>query len=137
MSSTRSSKASVAGVLSSSKYPARVNEAYDDQAQERPSLIRSLIVRPPSVSCRAGGHGCGPARPRALTVEDGISRYRETDPDPARQLTVSRPARVSALAPGAVVVPGIIADAGENAARRFLEFFAATIRQDHRGAKSD
>src|SRR5690349_16390021 len=46
----------------------------------------------------------------------------ETDPDPTRQLTVSRPARVS------VVVPGIVADAGEHAARRFLEFFAATIR---------
>jgi site-specific recombinase XerD len=52
----------------------------------------------------------------------------ETDPDPTRQLTVSRPARVSVLASGAVVVPGIIADAGEHATRRFLEFFAATIR---------
>ena len=52
----------------------------------------------------------------------------ETDPDPTRQLTVSRPARVSVLASGAVVVPGIVADAGEHATRRFLEFFAATIR---------
>jgi len=43
-------------------------------------------------------------------------------------LTVSRRARVSVLASGAVVVPGIVADAGEHAARRFLEFFAATIR---------
>src|ERR1700758_1790524 len=52
----------------------------------------------------------------------------ETDPDPTRELTVRPPARVSILASNAVVVPGIVADAGEHAARRFLEFFAATIR---------
>src|SRR6266478_3410556 len=52
----------------------------------------------------------------------------ETDPDPTRQLTVP-PLRVSsAAAAAAVVVPGIVADAGEHATRRFLEFFAATIR---------
>jgi site-specific recombinase XerD len=51
----------------------------------------------------------------------------ETD-DPTRQLTVIRPARVSILDHAAIVVPGIIADAGERATRRFLEFFAATIR---------
>ena len=48
--------------------------------------------------------------------------------DPTRQLTVSRAARVSVVASGAVLVPGIVADAGEHAARRFLAFFAATIR---------
>jgi site-specific recombinase XerD len=52
----------------------------------------------------------------------------ETDPEPTSQLTLSRAARVSVLDHAAVVVPGIIADAGERAARRFLEFFAATIR---------
>jgi hypothetical protein len=52
----------------------------------------------------------------------------ETDLNPTRQLTVSRPARVSVLASGAVVVPGIVTDAGEHAALRFLEFFAATVR---------
>ena len=52
----------------------------------------------------------------------------ETDPDPTGQLTVSRPARVSILDHAAVAVPGIVADAGEHAARRFLELFAATIR---------
>jgi site-specific recombinase XerD len=31
-------------------------------------------------------------------------------------------------APGAVVVPAVIVDAGDHAAKRFLEFFAATIR---------
>jgi len=37
--------------------------------------------------------------------------------------------QISGRASGqAVVVPGIVADAGEHAARRFLEFFAATIR---------
>lgn len=45
-------------------------------------------------------------------------------PEPARQLTVSRPARAVA----ALVVPAMIADAGDHACRRFLEFFAATIR---------
>ncbi|MBS0641122.1 MAG: site-specific integrase, partial [Proteobacteria bacterium] len=52
----------------------------------------------------------------------------ETDPDPTRQLVLSWPARVSILDQATVVVPGIIADAGDRAARRFLEFFAATIR---------
>jgi hypothetical protein len=49
-------------------------------------------------------------------------------PDSTGQLTVSRPARVSILSQATVVVPGIVADAGEHATRRFLEFFAATIR---------
>ena len=38
-----------------------------------------------------------------------------------------RPAALSAAAASSVVVPAIIADAGDQAARRFLEFFAATI----------
>src|SRR3954462_3350755 len=29
---------------------------------------------------------------------------------------------------GNVILPGVVADAGEHAVRRFLEFFAATIR---------
>jgi hypothetical protein len=52
------------------------------------------------------------------------------DPEPksTRQLTVIRPGRTVAAASTAMAVPAIIADAGERAARRFLEFFAATIR---------
>jgi hypothetical protein len=53
---------------------------------------------------------------------------------PTRQLTVGRTARVSILA--AVVVPGIVADAGGHAARRFLEFFAATIRNRNTGTRA-
>ena len=52
----------------------------------------------------------------------------ETEPKPSRQLTVTRTSGAVAAASAAVVVPGIIADAGEHATRRFLEFFAATIR---------
>jgi site-specific recombinase XerD len=50
--------------------------------------------------------------------------------EPDRQLTALPPARVSNVtAPaGTMVVPALIADAGEHATRRFLEFFAATIR---------
>jgi site-specific recombinase XerD len=49
-------------------------------------------------------------------------------PEQTHQLTV-RPPRVSSIAASAaVVVPGVVADAGEHATRRFLEFFAATIR---------
>jgi len=48
--------------------------------------------------------------------------------DPTRQLTVPKPSRAVAAAAAAIVVPGIVADAGEHATRRFLEFFAATIR---------
>ena len=38
-----------------------------------------------------------------------------------------RPAALSAAAASSVVVPAIIADAGDQVVRRFLEFFAATI----------
>jgi site-specific recombinase XerD len=44
-------------------------------------------------------------------------------------LIFTRSARpISAAGSAALVVPGIVADAGEHAARRFLEFFAAQIR---------
>ena len=49
-------------------------------------------------------------------------------PKASRQLTVTEPSSAVAAASAAVVVPGLIADAGEHATRRFLEFFAATIR---------
>ncbi len=50
-------------------------------------------------------------------------------PDEPRDLTVLPPSRTLAIATrDGIVVPRVIADAGENAARRFLEFFAATIR---------
>jgi site-specific recombinase XerD len=52
----------------------------------------------------------------------------ETEPESGGQLTVTRPSRSVATASAAMVVPAIVADAGEHAARRFLEFFAATIR---------
>jgi site-specific recombinase XerC len=52
----------------------------------------------------------------------------ETPESTSRQLAVARPHGAIAAASAAVVVPGIIADAGEHATRRFLEFFAATIR---------
>jgi site-specific recombinase XerD len=47
------------------------------------------------------------------------------------QLTVTEPAkalRISAAVRAEVVMPAIIADAGEPAARRYLEFFGVTIR---------
>ena len=52
-------------------------------------------------------------------------------PEQTRQLTVlpaAKPARFSATIAAKIVVPAIVADAGDQAARRFLEFFAATIR---------
>src|SRR5580693_2048267 len=52
-------------------------------------------------------------------------------PEPTRQLTVvpaARAPRISAPVAASIVVPAIVADAGDQAARRFLEFFAATIR---------
>jgi len=55
----------------------------------------------------------------------------DTEPNPARELTVVSPAKatrlVSALA-STTVVPAIVTDAGDAAAKRFLEFFAVTIR---------
>jgi len=55
----------------------------------------------------------------------------ESDPNPDRSLTVAPAAKVpkiSAAVAASIVVPAIVADAGEHAARRFLEFFAVTIR---------
>jgi site-specific recombinase XerD len=52
-------------------------------------------------------------------------------PDQTRQLTVVpavRAPRISRAVTASIVVPAIVADAGDQAARRFLEFFAATIR---------
>ena len=49
-------------------------------------------------------------------------------PDQTRQLTVARPLRTVAAASVELMVPALITDAGEHATRRFLEFFAATIR---------
>src|ERR1700759_527922 len=55
----------------------------------------------------------------------------EREPKSNQQLTVTsagKSARVPRTIAAEIVVPGIIADAGAHAARRFLEFFAATIR---------
>jgi site-specific recombinase XerD len=43
------------------------------------------------------------------------------------QLVPKSASRTVAAVPGADIVPAVIADAGNHAARRFLEFFAATI----------
>jgi len=53
------------------------------------------------------------------------------DPKTNQQLTIiptDKPLRISRAIAAEIVVPAIIADAGDKAARRFLEFFAATIR---------
>jgi hypothetical protein len=44
------------------------------------------------------------------------------------QLVPKSAARSAATVASAIVVPAVIAGAGDHAARRFLEFFAATIR---------
>jgi hypothetical protein len=81
----------------------------------------------------------GPAR-FVFNLNGNSARYRtlcytkamsESEPKSSRQLTVVPAAntpRISAAAAASIVVPAIIADAGDQAARRFLEFFAATIR---------
>jgi integrase/recombinase XerC len=55
----------------------------------------------------------------------------EREPKSGRQLAVvpaTKAPRISAAVTASIVVPAIVADAGDQAARRFLEFFAATIR---------
>jgi integrase/recombinase XerD len=52
----------------------------------------------------------------------------EREPKSSHQLTVIKPSRTLAAVSEHVVVPAMIVDAGERATRRFLEFFAATIR---------
>jgi hypothetical protein len=56
----------------------------------------------------------------------------DQNPQPTGQLTVvsaAKPPRISASVAASIVVPVIVPDAGDHAARRFLEFFAATIRE--------
>src|SRR6266702_8688622 len=48
--------------------------------------------------------------------------------EPTHQLVPLEPSTAVKLTTGSLFVPTIIADAGDQAARRFLEFFAATIR---------
>lgn len=50
----------------------------------------------------------------------------ETEPDETRQLTVLPTAKAPQIS--RAVAASIVASAGDQAARRFLEFFAATIR---------
>jgi site-specific recombinase XerD len=55
----------------------------------------------------------------------------ENEPNPDRPLTIvpsAEPGQLTAAMTTTIVVPAIRADAGEAAAKRFLEFFAATIR---------
>ena len=55
----------------------------------------------------------------------------ENDQTTERQLTVipaGKPREVASTFAASVAVPTIIAEAGDQAARRYLEFFAATIR---------
>ena len=66
--------------------------------------------------------------------DDDPETASRIDPDqagPTHQLTVvpvGRATTLSATIAASVVVPAIVADAGEAAGKRFLEFFAATIR---------
>jgi hypothetical protein len=55
----------------------------------------------------------------------------EREPKTSHAPTVvppDKPLRISRAVAADIVVPAIVADAGDHAARRFLEFFAATIR---------
>jgi site-specific recombinase XerD len=55
----------------------------------------------------------------------------KSQPNPSHDLTVIpavKPPRISCAIAAEIIVPAIVADAGDQAARRFLEFFAATIR---------
>jgi site-specific recombinase XerD len=56
---------------------------------------------------------------------------QESEPKAGQELVIGTAAQAGRTAPAiaaSVVVPAIVADAGDRAARRFLEFFAATIR---------
>jgi site-specific recombinase XerD len=57
---------------------------------------------------------------------DGLT-MSETPPDPAN-LPATSGGSVTIAAAGTLVVPGLIANAGDRAAKRFLEYFAVTIR---------
>ena len=55
----------------------------------------------------------------------------DVEPNPSHELTVvpaAQAPRISRPIAASIVVPAIVADAGDAAAKRFLEFFAVTIR---------
>jgi integrase/recombinase XerD len=78
------------------------------------------------------------ARARRVAAGDAQDSVQKTPQDNSQndtgrtlQLTVvpaAKAPRVSTAVAASIVVPAIVADAGDQAARRFLEFFAATIR---------
>jgi hypothetical protein len=58
----------------------------------------------------------------------------ESEPNPRHALTVipaDKPLRISRAIAAEIIAPAIVADAGDQAARRFFEFFGATIRKKH------
>ena len=57
-----------------------------------------------------------------------VGRLSRPTTAPTRQLTATRPARSIAAASATVVVPAIVSNAGEHAARSFRKFFATTLR---------
>ena len=56
-----------------------------------------------------------------------VGRLSRPTTAPTRQLTTTKPARSIAAASATVVVPAIVASAGEHATRSFRKFFATTI----------
>src|SRR4051794_17140347 len=52
-------------------------------------------------------------------------------PEPTRQLTAAESTRPIVSASGAIVIPATIANAGERATLRFLEFFVTSVRNEH------
>jgi len=51
--------------------------------------------------------------------------------EPTRQLIAAEPTRPIAAASATIVIPATIANAGERATRRFVEFFATGFRNEH------
>jgi site-specific recombinase XerD len=66
-----------------------------------------------------------------MALKSTLENDTNTEPNPNRQLTVvpsAKPPRLSRAIAASIMVPAIVADPGDAAAERFLEFFAVTIR---------
>jgi site-specific recombinase XerD len=90
-------------------------------AEEALDPFENIIQRPHLLSPRPA---CGPRR-AAWTSLIG------EQPKSSGELTVvpvDKPPQISRSIAAEIAVPAIVVDAGDQAARRFLEFFAATIR---------
>jgi Phage integrase, N-terminal SAM-like domain len=112
------------------------NQRHVDHARSSPcAKLRSPLAKRRILHTTLGRLRSGVARGivifQRMALKSTLENDTNTEPNPNRQLTVvpsAKPPRLSRAIAASIMVPAIVADPGDAAAERFLEFFAVTIR---------